>query len=189
MFRKLAILGWLTFSCFSLVASELTPEQANEYLKIPDTFSTSGEFVQHKHFKILDKPFVSSGFFKNEGDTFEWTTLVPVTSALIFDGKTLWQQESDGQLKPLLLAGHYIVVVEALVTGDIKRLGDFFRFETYQKTSCLKLLPKDKQMALIAKTIDFCYENSQLKVQLNESEGNYTTIDISLAAIDDKTRD
>ena len=44
-------------------------------------------------------------------------------------------------------------------------------------------------MALIAKTIDFCYENSQLKVQLNESEGNYTTIDISLAAIDDKTRD
>ena len=150
---------------------------------MPSAVNSSGEFIQHKYFKILKKPFISSGRFKNIDDTFEWVTLAPVQSALVFDGKTLWQQESDGQLKALLLAGHYIVVVEALVTGNIEKLGEFFIFEKHEKSACLKLTPKDKQMALIAKTIDFCYENDDLKVQLNESDDNYTTIDISPVSV------
>jgi len=178
MLRQIIIFSWLAFTCFYGVAGEISPKQAHEYLKMPKTLGTSGEFIQHKYFKVLKKPFVSTGHFKNIDGTFEWTTLTPVQSALIFDGKTLWQQESDGQLKALLLAGHYIVVVEALVTGDIYQLGEFFQFKKLDDASCLRLTPKDKQMALIAVSINFCFEDSQLKVQLNESEGNYTIIDI-----------
>lgn len=176
MFKHLVVLMSLVFMSSSAIGNELTAEQASEHLKIPDTLSSSGSFVQYKYFKVLKKPFVSEGRFIQHDNTFEWITNEPIHSSLVFDGMSLWQQSEGGKPKEILLAGHYISVIKALAVGNVLQLSEFFKFEAHELSSCLLLTPKDKQMEMIASSVVFCYDKQLLKVRLNEVVGNHTEI-------------
>lgn len=179
MAKRLAILVWLCLFSHIVYGDELSVEQAVKRVELPQQLGESGSFVQHKYFRVLKKPFVSSGNFTQRENVFEWTTLSPIRSALIFDGKKLWQQQEGEAMKPLLVAGHYIPVIKALVTGNITSLSQFFSIYEHESMRCILLKPKDKSIELAAKSVELCNVDEKLKIKLNEVEGNYTEIVIT----------
>lgn len=175
---KFLLTIFLCLAPLALLAEQLTSEQAQAYLNIPTQDTHSGRFEQQKFFKVLSKPFVSSGVYQMSGSSFEWNTHKPVSSSLIFDGKTLWQSTSKGEKNQLPISGHYMNVLKAIVTGNLTTLSTMFRFTKSPDQHCILLTPTEKHISVIAETIGLCFSNQTLAIRLNEQNGNYTKISL-----------
>lgn len=159
-------------------AEEFTAEQAKNYLKMPDVTSQQGKFVQYKHFKVLKKPFVSEGKYQVTTEGFEWTTLKPVHSSLVFDGNSLWQVSSNGKQEKLPITGTFTEIIKALIVVDFDTLERLFSIAKAKRDACLILKPKDATMAAVAETVELCYQHQELSLRLDEDNGNYTRLEI-----------
>lgn len=177
-------------SCLStkVAATQLTIEQAQSLIRLPNEPIQQGSFTQNKQLKILKKPFISSGEFKVSGSSFTWTTLKPIRNVLLFDGEKLWQFSQRGDEQEIPTSAHYIKVIKALVVGDLKQLSKHFIFKKATVDDCLLLAPKTKQLAVIADSIGLCTGTDSLTVTLNEARGNVTEIVINRQAINQESK-
>lgn len=181
---KLMLLGILLFNC-SLVMAEVD----NSRSLFKTVSIASGQFSQQKYFKILAKPILSSGeFYFDQQLGFLWQTNQPIYSASLLAKGQLYLIDHHRQ-KQLITGGVTIanILINA-VAGDINALASDFtvieesQIQSNSKERCLKLMPKESNLAQIFSFIRLCANTHKeiSQIILFEPSGNRTEITMQL---------
>jgi len=142
--------------------------------------SQQGDFIQRKYFKVLKKPFLSSGSFEISKDEFIWKTRKPVESAIIFNNGELYFKDNSGSKKAPAQASTIAQLLQYLIAGNFTALTSSFVFYDDNNTAnCVTLKPKTSSMSAFIEQIILCGENQVDEFVLFDKNMNRTEISIS----------
>jgi outer membrane lipoprotein-sorting protein len=181
--KKLVLFLWVFILAFtSRAEAELTAKQAQQILQMDhaELQTRTGTFEQKKYFKVLKKPFVSSGNFDIKAGYLNWQTLVPIQSGIIFDDGALYLINSKGEQKVAPKAEHFAHLLVALLQGDIDTLSRTFMFKQ-QSEKCISLSPKEQKIAQAISLINICSQGIQQQISLFDVQENRTDITLNYA--------
>ncbi|XQW84897.1 outer membrane lipoprotein carrier protein LolA [Thalassotalea piscium] len=168
----------------------LSATQALSILSLETNNNLNGNFLQKKYFKILKKPFISSGKFSSVDQKFTWRTLTPVQSAIIFRENKLYIENANGELSEQDEAQDIGHILQQLLSGQFESLSDHFlitRTAGIESEHCLMLIPKDKTFAQVFKQIALCGQGQIDKITLFDPQTNYTVITLSYTDANDQS--
>jgi len=183
---RLLILGF--YLCLSaLIACDanasqrpaLTPAQAQAQLALTDSIHQHGQFKQQKYFKILPKPFISSGDFGLNSDVFRWQTLTPIKSAFLVEQGQAYTVDSKGTKVAQPQANHFVALLRSMINADFDRLATAFDFSQAEQPHCVILQPKEQAISQLFSSIMLCGQGQVTGVTLFEVAGNHTQIDLT----------
>jgi hypothetical protein len=160
----------------------LSVEQVEKRLQIEqgDLYNQHGDFIQRKYFKVLKKPFLSSGSFEISNNQFIWKTSKPVESAIIFKNGELYFKDNSGSKKAPAQASTIAQLLQHLIAGNFTALTDSFAFYDDNNTAnCVTLKPKTSSMTAFIEQIILCGENQVDEFVLFDKNMNRTEISIS----------
>lgn len=181
--KNLVLFLWLFILSFTSQAeAELTAKQAQQILQMDHTElqTRAGTFEQKKYFKVLKRPFVSSGNFDIKAGYLNWQTVAPIQSGIIFDDGTLYLINSKGEQKVAPKAEHFAHLLVALLQGDIDTLSRTFIFNQ-QSEKCISLLPREQAIAQAISLITICSQGKQQQISLFDTQENRTDISLNYA--------
>lgn len=139
-----------------------------------------GDFVQKKYFKVLKKPFISSGSFEISTEQFIWKTLKPIESAIVFKNEQLYFNDSSGNKKAPAQAATVAVLLRDLIGGDFTGLTNQFGFYGDQSAAqCVMLKPVQTSMKIFIEQISLCGEGKVDSLVLYDTNSNKTEISMS----------
>jgi hypothetical protein len=139
-----------------------------------------GNFIQRKYFKVLKKPFLSSGNFNISNDEFIWKTYKPVESAIIFINGDLYFKDNSGNKKAPAQAVTIAQLLQHLIAGNFTALTKSFAFYDANNTAnCVTLKPKTSSMAAFIEQIILCGDKQVDEFVLFDKNMNRTEISIS----------
>jgi len=160
----------------------LSVEQVEKRLQLQqgDVDSQQGDFIQRKYFKVLKKPFLSSGSFEISNDEFIWKTTKPVESAIIFNNGELHFTDKSGSKKAPAQASTIAKLLQHLIAGNFTALTSSFLFYDDNNTAnCVTLKPKTSAMSTFIEQIILCGEKQVDEFVLFDKNMNRTEISIS----------
>jgi len=160
----------------------ISAQEAESHLNIQSgtTLNKVGAFVQKKFFKVLSKPFISSGEFRISDNQFSWQTLKPVKSAITYKNNQLFFEDSTGNKKAPPQADTVSRLLRTLISGNMKGLSDSFSFYVGDNTSqCVSLVPKQATMSQFIEQIDVCGNRDVETFVLYDKNKNRTEISLS----------
>jgi hypothetical protein len=166
----------------SAVKVSLSVQQVAKRLQIQqgDFDSQQGDFIQRKYFKVLKKPFLSSGSFEISNDEFIWKTHNPVESAIIFNNGELHFTDKSGSKKAPAQASTIAKLLQHLIAGNFTALTSSFLFYDDNNTAnCVTLKPKTSAMSTFIEQIILCGEKQVDEFVLFDKNMNRTEISIS----------
>jgi len=160
----------------------LSVEQVEKRLQINpgSDVSQHGDFIQRKYFKVLKKPFLSSGSFEISNNQFIWKTSKPVESAIIFKNGELYFKDNSGSKKAPAQASTIAKLLQHLIAGNFTALKSSFLFYDDNNTAdCVTLKPKTSAMTAFIEQIILCGEKQVDEFVLFDKNMNRTEISIS----------
>ncbi|WP_114325584.1 outer membrane lipoprotein carrier protein LolA [Candidatus Colwellia aromaticivorans] len=197
MASHLFVLFYCVFSLFSINSAiadntvipttsadkvSLSVEQVENRLQINQGgfVSQQGDFIQRKYFKVLKKPFLSSGNFVISNDEFIWKTRKPVESAITFNNGELYFKDNSGSKKAPAQASTIAQLLQHLIAGNFTALTNSFAFYDDNNTAnCVTLKPKTSSMTAFIEQIILCGDKQVDEFVLFDKNMNRTEISIS----------
>jgi outer membrane lipoprotein-sorting protein len=147
------------------------------------TTSFIADFVQEKHLRILDRPFISTGrFYFQAPDSIRWEYMSPVHSILLVDhGITKhyvktekgFEEDKSAMFQPIMQ-----FVFQEIGLWIRGRFSDdpVFRIDKGAKNR-ISLIPKDKGMSMMIKRIELDFSSKPgiiNSIMIIEGDGSYT---------------
>ena len=179
--------GWILFCAFLMV---LTPFDISLSVSLDRIRTESGKttsfianFVQEKHLKILDHPFISTGvFYFQAPDSIRWEYLSPIHSILLVNHgvtkhyvKTGHGFEEDKSARFQSVMQFVFQEIGLWIRG---RFADDPVFRVHKGTkNRIDLIPKDKGMSMMIKRIELDFSDKPgiiNSIMIIEGDGSYT---------------
>lgn len=136
----------------------------------------AGDFVQQKHLKILNRPFITKGKYQyNKEAGLIWQTISPSQSELNISSEGVFEVSSDGNKKLLTNDTRFSQLLLAIFGGDQEQL--LAQFEVSSSEGKTVLVPIDEQVSALFSDITLTLDKNTIsEINLNEPNGNSTLI-------------
>lgn len=174
--NKKLVLGWCLLVATTIVSTTSASEVSAERL---ESFAAGGEpvaFTQTKHIQGLPRPMVSQGYVELTQDRLEWVTEAPIVNRLVVTQQGVYETENEAEQH---ISGSETVgqLLLALLNQDYEYLQRFFSV-TPLNTKCLQLTPEREPLRSLYRTIEACGAERLESVELVETQGNRTSIQL-----------
>lgn len=172
---------WIVLAVFaiylgSLQAAELSAQEAFDTLELErGSEQIQGVFTQKKYFKVLSKPISSTGKFSASTTEFEWRTIEPVTSAIMYQDDKIWLEDHLGNKKEQPEVVAFVAIITAMLQADFVTLAE--RFTIHKSLAqCIALLPIDDSLAQVIASVEVCGKGKVNQLTLTDQNDNRTDI-------------
>jgi hypothetical protein len=172
--KRLTVILLVFFANF-VNAQEITAAQAAAQLNITAQAEAKGSFEQKKYFQLLKKPFVTTGQYEIDPTTFIWHTLHPIEQVIRYQDGNLQESNAQGEFISRPQALPYVALIKPILNGDFAALESQFTLVNDQG-SCIKLVPKQTQMAQLFASFSICGKDKIQKITLFDRQNNKTEI-------------
>ncbi len=162
----------------SLAGRQLSAAEAGQRMALIQKDRVSGKFTQHKHFKVLAKPFVSSGSFTLAEDELLWQTQKPVSSRITLQDGSLILEDSTGVKQPGDQAAQFVQLLHRAMRGDLAALDAHFQFSSEPRADCVKMTPTEDGIRKVFREITLCGKGDVSEVKLVDGSDNFTEIEL-----------